>query len=219
MFEVDEKTGNILIRKNLDYENENEYHLNIEAYDLAFKSKKSNAALKIILTDVNDNIPFFEQSQYDAYLQENLPAGTEIIQMEAVDLDSSKHAEIEFSFVEEQIKKFFEINQKTGVIRSKESFDYEKYPEYEMHVVARNPGMSGENSALLTIHITGSNEFYPRFLQPVFQFAVSESAQEDTEVDQIRAVDQDEGKDGQVFYFLSGQSNWQLVARRLCTTC
>ena len=209
MFEVDEKTGNILIRKNLDYENENEYHLNIEAYDLAFKSKKSNAVLKIILTDVNDNIPFFEQSQYDAYLQENLPAGTEIIQMEAVDLDSSKHAEIEFSFVEEQIKKFFEINQKTGVIRSKESFDYEKYPEYQMHVVARNPGIVGESSALLTIHITGSNEFFPRFLQPVFQFAVSESALQDTEVGQIRAVDQDKGSDGQVFYFLIGQSNDQ----------
>ena len=209
MFEIDEKTGNILISKQLDYENENEYQLNIEAYDLAYASKKSVAVLKIILTDVNDNIPFFERPHYDAYLQENLPAGTEIIQMEAVDLDSSKHAEIEFSFVEEQIKKFFEINKSTGVIRSKESFDYEKYPDYQMHVVARNPRIPGENSALLTIHITGSNEFYPRFLQPVFQFAVSESALENTEVGQIRAVDQDEGKDGEVFYFLIGQSHDQ----------
>ena len=209
MFEIDEKTGNILISKKLDYENENEYELKVEAYDLAYNSKKSVAVLTVAVTDVNDNIPFFERPQYDAYLQENLPVGTEIIQMEAVDLDSSKHAEIEFSFVEAQIKKFFEINKRTGVIRSRESFDYEKYPEYQMHVVAKNPGISGENSALLTIHITGSNEFYPRFLQPVFQFAVSESAQEDTEVGQIRAVDQDEGKDGQVFYFLSGQSNNQ----------
>ena len=209
MFEIDEKTGNILISKQLDYENENEYQLNVEARDLAYESKNSVAVLKIILTDVNDNIPFFEQQEYDAYLQENLPAGTEIIQMKAVDLDSSKHAEIEFSFVEEQIKKFFEIDRRTGVIRSKESFDYEKYPKYQMHIVVKNPGIGGENSALLTIHITGSNEFYPRFLQPVFQFAVSESALEDTQVGQIKAVDQDQGTDGQVFYFLIGQSNNQ----------
>merc|ERR1719422_2226686 len=53
----------------------------------------------------------------------------------------------------------------------------------------------------------GSNEFYPRFQQPVFQFAVSESAIPDTAVGQIRAIDLDEGKDGEVFYFLIGQSN------------
>ena len=207
MFEIDEKTGRIFISKQLDYDNENEYNLTVEARDLGYESKHSLSVLKIILTDVNDNVPFFEKSHFNAYLQENMPIGTEIITMKAIDYDSPRYAIVEYSIEEEQIKQYFEIDKTSGVIRSKVSFDYEKYPKYLLHVVARNPGAEGENKTLLTIHVTGSNEFYPRFQQPVFQFAVSESAIPDTAVGQIRAIDLDEGKDGEVFYFLIGQSN------------
>ena len=47
---MDEKTGQISIKKALDYDMEHEYNLTIQASDLAFHSKQSQSVLKIILT-------------------------------------------------------------------------------------------------------------------------------------------------------------------------
>ena len=68
-------------------------------------------------------------------------------------------------------------------------------------MTASNPGSGEANSTLVNVHITGTNEFYPRFQQPVFQFVVSESAVPGTAVGQIQATDLDQGRDGDVFYF------------------
>ena len=78
-FRMDEKSGQISINKALDYDMEHEYNLTIQASDLAYQSKHSQSVLKIILTDVNDNEPFFERTHYDAYLKENSAPGSKII--------------------------------------------------------------------------------------------------------------------------------------------
>ena len=207
MFDVDEISGKILIKKPLDFDVENGYILEVVARDLGSAPKTSNATLNINLTDVNDNVPFFQQSEYDAYLEENQPAGTDIIRMEAVDLDSPRYAAVIYSIVEPDMSQYFEIDTETGLIRSKQSFDFEKLSEYMMHVSAKNPDSEESNTTLLVIHITGSNEFYPKFQQPVFQFSVSESAVPDTAVGQVVALDQDSGPEGDIYYFLVGQSN------------
>lgn len=59
----------------------------------------------------------------------------------------------------------------------------------------------------MLVHITGVNEFYPRFVQPVFHFDVSESAEVGTRVGAVQATDKDAGEDGRVFYLLVGSSN------------
>ena len=79
------------------------------------------------LTDVNDNVPFFEKSQYDAYLQENSPPGTRIIQMKAIDYDSPRYAKIQYMIEEERMKQYFSVDENTGIVTSKVVFDYEKY--------------------------------------------------------------------------------------------
>ena len=206
-FGVDELSGQILIRKQLDFDADNGYILTVEARDLGFVPKSASATLNINLTDVNDNVPFFEQAQYDAYLEENQPAGTQVIRMEAIDLDSARYATVIYSIVEPQMLQHFRIDSSSGVISSDRSFDFEKESLYRMQVSARNPDSGEFNTTDLNIHITGNNEFFPRFQQPVFQFAVSESALANTEVGRVLALDQDAGPEGDVHYFLVGQSN------------
>merc|ERR1719245_496628 len=105
------------------------------------------------------------------------------------------------------MKQYFSIDKRSGLVSSRVSFDYEQLSDYSLHVLVSNPGSGLSNSTRLNIHITGVNEDYPRFQQPVFQFAVSESSVEDTFVGQIRALDQDQGRDGEVLYFLIGSSS------------
>lgn len=206
-FAVDKVSGAITILQPLDYDTVQEYHLNVTASDLAFKPKKATAMLTITLTDINDNSPTFNQSSYDAYIAENGPLNSFVYQVVAQDIDSPKNAIIQYSIVGGSGKNFFTINQKTGVIISKTSFDYEENTSYNLKIIATNPDSTMYGTTEVRVHITGVNEFYPRFIQPVFHFDVSESTEVGTSIGTIQATDQDAGEDGKVYYIFVGSSN------------
>ena len=57
----------------LDYDTLQKFTLNITATDMGFEPKMATATLTILLTDVNDNPPRFNQSSYDGFVSENSP--------------------------------------------------------------------------------------------------------------------------------------------------
>ncbi|XP_068085239.1 cadherin-related tumor suppressor [Anabrus simplex] len=206
-FAVDEVSGAVTIQQPLDYDTVQEYHLNITATDLGFEPRAATAMLTVTLTDINDNAPAFNQTSYEAFLQENSPPKSFVFRVHAHDIDSAKNAIVQYSLVGGTGKDSFSIEPKTGVIYSKISFDYEEKSLYSLDVVAANPDSPMYGSTKVKVHITGQNEFYPKFIQPVFHFDVSESAEVGTSVGTIQATDQDAGDDGLVYYLFVGSSN------------
>ena len=69
---------------------------------------------------------------------------------------------------------------------------------------ARNPGKDEYSETVLRVQIEGENEFYPKFSQPIFHFAVSEVSVVGGVVGQVEAVDADAGPDADIFYYLIG---------------
>ncbi|RZC36743.1 Cadherin, Laminin G 1, EGF, and/or Amelogenin domain containing protein, partial [Asbolus verrucosus] len=206
-FAVDANSGAVTILQPLDYDTIQEYHLNITAEDLGFKSHGATAMLTITLTDINDNSPTFNQSVYEAYILENLPPNSFVYQVKATDIDSPKNAIIQYSISEGTDKEMFAIDQKTGRITARFSFDYEENNLYTLNIVASNPDSPMFGTAELRVHVNGVNEYYPRFIQPAFHFDVSESTEVGTQIGTIQATDQDSGEDGKVYYLFVGSSN------------
>ncbi|XP_037957800.1 cadherin-related tumor suppressor [Teleopsis dalmanni] len=206
-FDVDVQTGAVTLLKPLDYDVIQEYHLNITVEDLAFQPKSAVAMLTVILTDINDNPPIFNQSEYHAFIPENKPTNTFVFKAFATDKDSPKNAIIRYSITGGTGKNFFKINMNSGEIVSTISFDYEERRDYNLQIMAANPDSNMQTTAMVIVHITGVNEFYPQFVQPVFHFDVSESAEVGTSVGSIQATDKDAGEDGKVYYLLVGSSN------------
>ncbi|XP_076252739.1 cadherin-related tumor suppressor fat isoform X2 [Rhynchophorus ferrugineus] len=206
-FGIDEVTGAVTILQPLDYDTIQAYHLNITAKDLGFRPRRTTAMLAITLTDINDNSPTFNQSHYDAYISENKPPGTLVFQLMATDIDSPKNAIILYSITEGPDKDFFNIDKKSGRITSKYSFDYEEKTGYVLNVMAANPDSTMFSQAEVRVHITGVNEYYPKFVQSAFHFDVSESTEIGTKIGTVQATDQDSGADGKVYYLLVGSSN------------
>lgn len=205
-FRVDPVSGTISILRPLDYDEIQEYRLNITAKDLGFKPKETTATVTIILTDINDNSPQFNQTKYIAYLPENSPINSFIFKVQAIDIDSSKNAVIKYHINNEMLS-LFNIDQNTGEIFSKEVFDYEEKAMYSLQIIAENPNSIMRNTTEVIIYITGVNEYYPKFIQPVFHFDVSESAEVGANVGVIQATDQDSGDDGIIYYLFVGSSN------------
>lgn len=208
-FSVHPITGAITILEPLDYDTIQEYRLNITATDLGFESKQAIATLTVNVSDINDNPPTFNQSLYEAYLPENLPPNNFVYRVIAKDIDSPKYAVIQYKILGGSGKEHFQIQQHTGVIISKISFDYEEANDFTLDIVAANPDTNPQMVGFTTVlvHITGVNEFYPKFVQPVFHIDVSESAEVGTSVGFVQATDQDAGNDGRVYYLFVGSSN------------
>lgn len=206
-FQIHPKSGIISILRSLDFDTIQEYRLNITAKDLGFKSKEATATLTIILTDINDNAPQFNQTQYVAYLSENSPVNSFIYKVKAIDNDSPKNAVIKYRINNGEMASLFHVDVNTGEIYSREVFDYEEKSEYKLQIVAENPGSLMRNKTDIVVHITGVNEYFPKFIQPVFHFDVSESAEVGTNVGVIQATDQDSGDDGIIYYLFVGSSN------------
>lgn len=206
-FAVNAITGAVTILQSLDFDIIQEYHLNITANDLGFQSKRAVAMLTVTLTDINDNPPVFNQSIYYAYLAENIPVKSFVYKAIATDKDSPRNAIIRYSIVIGSSSELFAISSATGEIVSKVSFDYEEENQYELNILANNPDSVMSGSTKVIVYITGVNEFYPQFVQPVFHFDVSETAEIGTSVGVIQATDKDAGDDGKVYYLLVGSSN------------
>ena len=96
MFKIDKSTGSISVAKQLDYEQIPVYNIVIQAEDRGFYPRSATSSVKIILLDVNDNPPTFDETLYEAKLKENSPPGTFVTQMIANDLDSPKNADISY---------------------------------------------------------------------------------------------------------------------------
>lgn len=208
-FSINPVTGGITILEALDYDSIQEYKLKITARDLGFESKHAVATLTINVSDINDNPPTFNQSLYEAYLPENSPPQHFVFKIIAKDIDSPKFAIIQYRILGGTGKEHFEMEPNTGIIKSKMSFDYEEANEYTLDIVAANPDSNPQMMGFTTVlvHITGVNEFYPKFIQPVFHMDVSESAAVGTSVGLVQATDRDAGADGKVFYLFVGSSN------------
>ncbi|XP_065342592.1 cadherin-related tumor suppressor [Cloeon dipterum] len=206
-FEIHPVSGAITIKHHLDFDTVKFYKLNISASDMAFQPRTATAHLLVMLSDVNDNAPQFNQSVYQAHVRENLPVGTFVFTANATDADSPNNAAIQYSIVGGSGREVFSIDSKTGKIVTRAVFDFEEQSSFVLEILASNPSSPQYGSCKIEIHITGENEFFPKFVQPVFQFTVSESAGIGTSIGAIQATDQDAGQDGNVYYLLVGSSN------------
>ncbi|KAK6636221.1 hypothetical protein RUM43_009879 [Polyplax serrata] len=206
-FGINRTTGALQIFKPLDYDTVSSYHLNVTATDLGFESRQATAMITVALTDINDNPPRFNQTEFHAYISENSPPGTLVYRVQALDSDSEKNAVVRYSITRGSGKDVFTIDAITGQIYSKTELDYEEKNEYDLEVLAANPESPMFGITRVIVHVTGVNEFYPKFVRPVFHFEISESSEVGTSVGTVEATDADAGDDAKVYYLFVGSSN------------
>ena len=209
LFMVDPITGLVANARPLDFETQVTYNLTVVVSDLGFEPRSATVVLHVTLTDINDNPPVFNQSNYDAAVAENAPVGSAVIRLTATDKDSARNAVIRYSIIGGDGRELFDIDSDTGLIRTRRVFDYEKRQFYTLDVLAENPDTNPaqRGQTKVRVAITGINEFFPKFVERVFRFTVSESAAVGTSVGQLQATDDDDGVDGQVTFLLVGSSN------------
>ncbi|GCC29843.1 hypothetical protein chiPu_0008285 [Chiloscyllium punctatum] len=194
------KIPKLVLQKSLDREKESTQRYLLTAIDGGVPERSGTAEVTIIILDVNDNAPVFQQSLYAISLTEDTPLGTLVIKLNATDLDDGSNSDIVYSlsvYGEEQIAKAFNIDPKTGEITVKGILDFEEKSIYEIHVEAKDMGtQSLSTHCIVQVDIKDVNDNAPDLILKPISSTVSENAPTGTLIATVSVTDRDSVENG-----------------------
>ncbi|KFQ08991.1 Protocadherin-23, partial [Leptosomus discolor] len=207
-FTIDSVTGSIFTTKALDRETKSQYTFRAVASDCSINLPRSTTVMTVLIQDVNDNVPKFEQSYYKASVWEGQSPKTDIIQVFATDLDSGLNGETEYSILSGNENAAFVIDSARGILETNTALDHEDTSSYRemssshrLVLLASDRGTPSLNStATVLITVLDVNDNPPIFSSLEYHIHVKESIPIGSHVTEVSANDCDEGTNGEITY-------------------
>ncbi|XP_071787614.1 protein dachsous-like [Asterias amurensis] len=200
MFTIDELTGWITVKGNLDHDTVPEVRISVRATDRSIDNPlHAIIPVYIQITDYNDNVPYFPFMMYLERVAENQPAGTLVFEAHAIDKDTGEYGNLTYAITDGNGQDFFNIDPITGNVTTKQPFDYEAEDSYRLVIRAIDRG--GESvSVQAQVEITSRDDYSPQFDEDSYSFSVAQDAAVGTKIGTVHAKDADKGIDGVVVY-------------------
>ncbi|XP_070575711.1 neural-cadherin-like isoform X2 [Ptychodera flava] len=215
----EDKSGEIRVLHRLDYETTKRFELRVRALNAAQVPLASYGTIMINVIDVNDNVPLFTLPNYAASVPEMSRPGTAVFQVTAEDADEGINAQIKYSIIEDDETddwKAFTIDERTGQIQTKASFDREEKGYYLIEVKSEDGAPSDRdkghdngnapNSDTAVVHITVSdiNDNAPQFDDDQYGTSINEDKEVGYAITTVTATDEDEGANSLIRYQITG---------------
>ncbi|XP_023558333.1 cadherin EGF LAG seven-pass G-type receptor 1 isoform X2 [Octodon degus] len=217
-FLIDVATGTVTTARELDRETKDTHVLKVSAVDHGSPRRSAATYLTVTVSDTNDHSPVFEQSEYRERVRENLEVGYEVLTIRATDGDAPSNANMRYRLLE-GAGGVFEIDARSGVVRTRAVVDREEAAEYLLLVEANDQGRNpGPLSATATVHIVveDENDNYPQFSEKRYVVQVPEDLAVNTPVLRVQATDRDQGQNAAIHYsIVSGNLKGQFYLHSL----
>uniref|UniRef100_A0A673BER3 Uncharacterized protein n=1 Tax=Sphaeramia orbicularis TaxID=375764 RepID=A0A673BER3_9TELE len=204
-------SASILVSEPLDYETTPFFSLRVRAQNVAAVPLAAFTTVYVNITDVNDNVPFFTSSIYEASVTEGAQVGTSVLQVSAHDKDLGLNGEITYSLLSDSSgdHHLFRIDPKLGIIYTEAVFDREARSSYLLEVQSEDgqesarPGKNKQpntDTAYVRVFISDVNDNKPVFAQRLYEVGVDENADVGLTVVTVSANDEDEGANAKLRY-------------------
>lgn len=228
-FSIHDRTGEIMLKKRLDYEKLNSTLIEFTVMARSNGGRSTTSLVKVTVENVNDNRPEFEQKTYMATVIEGTTYPTKVISVHASDDDivlTELDKKIGFNAVAYSLSgqhaDSFVINNLTGLIQiaPNRTLDREKQSVIRLTVTAEDsPGRPTEKrktSSEVVIQVLDINDNAPQFVHKSYSAVVPENAASGSFVANLTATDPDEGPGGEIRYelFNEGDANGLLHINR-----
>ncbi|XP_029697886.1 protocadherin-15-like isoform X3 [Takifugu rubripes] len=206
IFDVDDKTGNVVTRVNLNEEPNLKFSLLVVAYDDGEPPKESTALVEITVLQPSV-IPVFTQEEYRfPPVSEEAEVGTPVGSIMAAAVNQT----IIYSIIEGNEGGEFTLNETTGLVSTAKGLDYESSSSFVLKVEADSIEVASSNlrvpsktnTAKVIIDIRDENDHQPVFTRSLYIGGVAEDAKTFTSVLQVQALDQDTGNYSSMVYRL-----------------
>uniref|UniRef100_A0A3B5AFA8 FAT atypical cadherin 3 n=1 Tax=Stegastes partitus TaxID=144197 RepID=A0A3B5AFA8_9TELE len=197
-FHIDSSSGLILTARMLDHELVQKYDFIVRATDNGFPPLSSEVLVTVMLNDMNDNPPVFNQLLYEAYVNELAPKGHFITCVQASDADSSDFDKLEYSILSGNEKMNFVMDKKTGIITLSSHRKQRMESAYSLNVSVSDGVFT--STAQVHVKVLEANLHNPVFGQNMYEAELRENAAVGTKVIQVKATDADPGMFGHITY-------------------
>ncbi|XP_063405252.1 cadherin-23-like [Mytilus trossulus] len=144
-FNIDSKSGNIILGRRVDRENVPEYNLTVVADNGA--GDKTSTVVAITVSDINDHDPYCQQHFISANVHENETSGTIVTNIKCDDKDIAENANLMYSIISGNTGNGFRLNNTYIVVNS--PLDYETINNYIIGIEVKDQGSPPRSSTIL----------------------------------------------------------------------
>uniref|UniRef100_A0A4W5NQS5 Protocadherin 2 alpha a 15 n=1 Tax=Hucho hucho TaxID=62062 RepID=A0A4W5NQS5_9TELE len=202
-FDLDPKTGEIIVTGVIDYEENKIYEIDIQASDKGTAALTTEKSVVIKIVDVNDNAPEIEVTSLSKAIPEDSRPGTTlnaahdrdggIYSIQQYKLSPNDHFRLEVKDRGE--------DRKTPTLILQKALDREAKRSHRLLLTAIDGGKPPRSGDMrITVDVLDVNDNTPVFTKEVYSVTLNENAPLGTTVIQINATDLDEGSNGEIIY-------------------
>ncbi|XP_039976470.1 protocadherin alpha-3-like [Xiphias gladius] len=209
LFEIDSKTGAILVKGQINYEENPAFEIRAQASDRGQPPMSADCKVLVEVVDLNDNAPEITVTSLLNSVKEDATVGTAIALVSVLDKDSGKNGAVKAVIVND-VPFMLDTNYKNYyslVVNG--PIDRETKAQYNVTIVATDEGSPPLSSTnIVTVRVSDVNDNPPRFSEPMVNVYVKENSAVGAVVKTVAAVDADIHQNGQVSYsFLQSNSD------------
>ncbi|XP_012941809.1 protocadherin-1 [Aplysia californica] len=207
-----EHTGEVIIQKEIDYENKQDQQFLFSVLAVDHGSPPKTATVRVILNirDVNDNAPEINvnPSSNDVYLSESTGIDTVIVQVTVNDIDegvnSIVYCDLDEPHFSLQRLQSLQANQYKVVLAK--PLDYEQAPSYRVSIECMDNGQPELSSVkTFVVNVNDENDNRPKFTHATYYGRIVENTLGTRNVVNVTAYDGDSGEFGRVSYSLENK--------------
>lgn len=215
-FKIDEHTGELKLKKDLNREKQSKYELVLVARDQGMPSHfESLRFLTILIVSVNENKAEFPDASnpYKFFIVENSDRGIRIGKIQAYLRDKDPHTNVYYYMLLGNENGAFYVDKKTGDVFTNRSLDREEVDTYHLYILSsKKPDLHitrrqrdelsiealerDSTVAKVQVKVLDVNDNSPKFQHDVYYAGISAEAAINHLVTTINATDADMGTNG-----------------------
>ncbi|XP_012497190.1 PREDICTED: protocadherin gamma-A11-like [Propithecus coquereli] len=202
IFELDSRTGEVLVQGSLDFEKYRFYEMEIQGRDGG--GLLNTAKILVTVVDVNDNAPEITITSSIDSIPENSPPGTVIALLNVQDQDSGENGQVS-CFIPNHLP--FKLEKTYGnyyKLITNRVLDRELVQSYNITLTATDQGSPPLSTEIhISLNVADDNDNPPIFTHSSYSAYIPENNPRGASIFSMTALDPDSKENAQVTYFLT----------------
>ena len=199
LFSIDGNSGTLRLLGSVDFETNQSYVLQVEAYDVDNPSNTGEAVVRMDVLNVNDERPAITTQTELLNLTEGFTSST-LYNLECTDGDAGALGNTVFRIVGGNTPSIFSLTT-SGTLRVNGEVDYEVVSAFQLEIACEDGGTPPlTDRRTIPINVIPVNDNPPTFSQETYTFEISEAVLTNSVVGEITATDQDRHPHNSILY-------------------
>ncbi|XP_030224460.1 protocadherin alpha-2-like [Gadus morhua] len=212
-FSLNEETGVITVKSNIDFEENQAYDIRVQAKDKGTPPRIGHGKVLVEVIDINDNLPEIIVSSLMNQVKEDAELGTVVALVTVTDRDGGKNGHANCRITGSLPFKLKSNYKNYYSLLVDGALDRESVSQYDVTITATDEGSPPLSSTnVITVHVSDVNDNPPRFPHPVINVYVKENSLTDQVIHTVSATDADLGENAKITYTIINEVSMPVLS-------